>query len=375
MSAMLFDIVARQKWTDTAVCQLSDFTLRPAGRIPTSNLIASPDWTLYTVDLATRQAVFVELPPGSDIADAAFIYIQRYRTARRAALLPFDDFIAASASIAPAAGIAFLYSTGRCGSTLASRILAQLPEVWSLSEPDSFSILAPARNELARADIVDLLRAATRWTCRPPKGRSPEVIVIKPRSEATLIAEAFRSALPEVHSLFMYRDLIGFANSSFKFAQRVLGQDAFFAEAEVWRPIWPYLMVGTPISMLEQWFPPDHGIVRWEEFSTLMWMLRIDGYLSALRRGMRFTAIHYADLNANRRAETARLLAGCGISERHVEKAMAGFAEDSHQGANTSNTTPARSLEPEERQRALNLLARLGRRDYLTERLPNSAPV
>ena len=369
MSVDLMEITARSKGGPADLSAISDFTLRPAGQILEADLLRSPDWTLYCLDLPSKQALFVELPPGTDLSEAAFAYSHQFTGARRAALMPFDQFIATSHAIAPRSELAFLFSTGRCGSTLASRIFAQLPEVWSLSEPDYLTNLALARLTLAPDEMAALVRAATMWTCRPPNGRTPETIVIKPRSEAVLIATACRQAFPDSRNVFLYRDLLGYANSCFKFGQRIIGPELFFAE-EAWRGTWDFLMAGTPISILTECFAPDHGPIDWAEFLTLVWDLRIDGYLRALRQGMVFTAIHYHDLNTYRAKETGPLLQACGIPLRHLDQAMTAFGEDSHKGNPGANAAPARAMNAEETARAVSLLAMLGKRDYVDGRLP-----
>ena len=370
MDLELFEITARNKHHDVALSEFGDFELSRTGRITETEVLNSPDWTLYCLDLDTRRAMLLELPEGSDLSQATFVFARQFADARRAALMPFDRLIATARAIKPPAHLAFLFSTARCGSTLASRIFAQIPEVWSLSEPEYLTNIAVGRRSLGRGETAELVRAATLWTCRPPRGRTPETIVIKPRSEAILVAEACHMAFPDSRSVFMYRDLIGFANSLFRFVQRVDGPDRFFGEKETWRPFWNMVMVGAPIDLLDDVFPPDHGPVGFEEFATLMWDLRIDGYLRALRRGMDFTAIHYEDLNQDRANETARLLAGCGVSVGELERAMAGFIEDSHKGSFAANAIPARGMNADEAARATSLLARLGRRDYVDARLP-----
>jgi len=371
MSADLMKITARSKDMSASLSAISDFSLRPSGQISQSDLLGSPDWTLYCMDIPSKQALFVELPPGTDLSEAAFAYSHQFTAARRAALMPFDQFIETSDTITPPARLAFLFSTGRCGSTLASRIFARVPEVWSLSEPDYLTNLAVARLTLAADEITELIRAATLWTCRPPEGRTPETIVIKPRSEPVLIANVCQRAFPDSRNVFMYRDHLGYTNSCFKFAQRVMGPEDFFAE-DAWRALWDFVMVGLPISYLEEWFAPDHGPIDWAEFLTLMWGLRIDGYLRALRQGMTFTAIHYHDLNTDRVEETGRLLQACGISTQHLDQAMTAFAEDSQKGSVGASVTPARPLNAEETARAVALLALMGKRDYLAGRLPDS---
>ena len=124
------------------------------------------------------------------------------------------------------------------------------------------------------------------------------------------------------------------------------------------------------MSQLEEWFAPDHRADRLEKFTHCCGYLRIDSYLRALRRGMDFTAIHYEDLSRDRAEQTQRLLSGCGVPTRYLDRAMAGFIEDSHKGSIGANTVPARPMNAVELERAMSLLARLGKRDYVEERLP-----
>lgn len=372
MTADLFIINGRRKGVVFLPSEIADFDLMPCGQIGIEDLLGSPGWTLYALDLTLGKAVLVEMPEGSDLSTAAFVFRDQYDHGRRVATIDLDSFVAASSAVRPLANLSFLFSIGRCGSTLASRIFAQLPGVWSLSEPDYLTDIARARWKLGRADLLSLVRAATLWTCRPPKGYVPDTIVIKPRGEATLIAELCQEAFPQSQNVFMYRDLLGWANSLSKFEQRIIDPAVVLSDGEYWRDVWDFLMVGTPIGFLEACFTPDHGPIIGPEFHALMWDLRIEGYLSALRRGMKLNAIHYDDLTAKRTTETARLLAGCGVSTAHLDLAMRAFQEDSHKGSVTGNETPAVSLSPERRTRAAALLARLGKRDYVDTRLPNS---
>lgn len=117
-------------------------------------------------------------------------------------------------------------------------------------------------------------------------------MVIKPRSEAVLIAAACHAAFPVSRNLFLYRDLLGYADSCFRFAQRVL-PGPIRAEEESWRGVpWDILMVGLPETALSEWFAPGHGPISWAEVLTLVWDLRIGAYLRALRQGMDFAALH-----------------------------------------------------------------------------------
>ena len=192
-----------------------DFTLVPAGA-SRSDLATNPGLDARaTPDL-------VEMPAGSDLSAVPFVFAAQYQHGTRAAVVGFDDLIAGSALIAPPPQLSFLFSTGRCGSTLASRIFAELPGVWSLSEPDFLSNIAIQHQLADRATLVSLVRAATLWMCRQPTGRTVDAVILKPRSEATLIAELCQEAFPQSRNVFMYRDLVGYANSLAKFEQRIM---------------------------------------------------------------------------------------------------------------------------------------------------------
>ncbi|WP_306258874.1 hypothetical protein [Pararhizobium sp. IMCC21322] len=371
MKADLFLINGPKKANAFHASGIDDFELSPKGQIEIDMLVASPDWTLYAVEPAKGKAMFVEMPEGSDLSNSVFVYQDQYDQGLRAAILDLDTFIEASQAIAPPNHLSFLFSTGRCGSTLASRIFTKLPDVWSLSEPDYLTNIAMARLKYPRAELVALVRAATLWTCRPPKGQAPTTIVIKPRSEATLIAELCQEAFPHAQNVFLYRSLLGWADSIGKLSQRAMDPALVYAETEFWRDWWDHVMAGQPLTTLEDYFPPDHGPILASEFFTLAWDLRIEGYLKALRRGMNFTAIHYADLNKNREQETARLLRGCGLSTDYLNLALEAFAVDSHKGSVSENETPAMPMPARQRARAAALLARMGKRDYVEARLPD----
>jgi hypothetical protein len=367
----LMSIKARSKQWAASAASFSDFDLQEAGSISADAVLLDAAWSLYALDLAANQAMFVRLPVGHDLTAAAFVYTDQFDLAQEVVVMPLDQFVALSKSIATPDRVSFLLSTGRCGSTLASRILAQVPDCFSLSEPDCFSHLVRHRFQFSAPETAELIRAATLWLCR---GAAPDqAIVIKPRSEAVLQAESYHQAFPEASMLFLYRDHLGFANSSFRFMQRVTGTIAPAEPEETWRPLWPFLMVGESDAILDDLFAPDHGPIGWEEFVTLMWDLRMEACLVAARRGVPFQAFHYTDLNSDRKAETLRLLLGCRLSEDSLPLALKAFEADSHKGSSTANSTPARGLSDQERARATALLRRLGKPDYLDTRLFRTA--
>ena len=368
MSAHLHDIAAKVKGNLFDLARSSDFTLGAPQEVPTEMVLSSPDWSLYTLDFSRDLAFFVELPPGSDLSEAVLAYKTQYEQAQRVITMPFDAMIALADTAPPLPKLAILFSTARCGSTLASKIMGQIPGVWSLSEPEYLTDITYARRNLDPALAKALILAGTRLICRPPLSRSVDTVVIKPRSEPIAIAEWIVQALPEAHYAFLYRDAEGFVNSVHKFLQRAVSED--YSEEEYWHSFWHFPLINGPLSLLDDYIGKSAAEVRSYEVHTLMWLLRIEGYLAALTQGIPMTPLHYRDLNEDRTEGTKALLKACGISQAHLDLALHGFDKDAHEGSASANATPAKSLTAAERAGVQAMLARLGRPDYRLTRLP-----
>jgi hypothetical protein len=69
-----FHIAARRKENAFLLASPDDFNLVPEGQIGVAELAASPDWTLYALDMARQQAVLVLMPPGTDLSTATFVF-------------------------------------------------------------------------------------------------------------------------------------------------------------------------------------------------------------------------------------------------------------------------------------------------------------
>ena len=74
MNVDLMEITARSKRWSADLSAIKNFSLRPAGQISEADVLRSSDWTLYCLDIPSRQALFVELPPSSDLSEVAFVY-------------------------------------------------------------------------------------------------------------------------------------------------------------------------------------------------------------------------------------------------------------------------------------------------------------
>jgi hypothetical protein len=142
-----------------------------------------------------------------DASKRAFFYQAQRDHATRAYLVPFPEFLSLATDLSKG-GIAldrvlFLQSTGRCGSTLLSKVVGNLAGIYSISEADVYtlvaSILAIHPDKLSKSKAVEVLRALTVFLVASIKKARPEtdVIAIKHRSFVTLIADLCRQAVPE----------------------------------------------------------------------------------------------------------------------------------------------------------------------------------
>jgi len=373
LTARLHDIVSRQKAFEVDFARLSDFSLGVPREVPEDMAVSSPDWVLYCLDFGQELAVFIELPPGTDLATPVFIHAMQFRQALRVITMPLNTVIALADKAPSLPELALIFNTGRCGSTLTSRILGKIPGVWSLSEPDYLTNIAFARRELDPERAKALIVAGTRLLCRPPLGMNVDTVVIKPRSELIAIAEWVVNTLPQARHVFLYRDAEGYANSLHQFLQRMMG-DAYW-QPGWWQAVYHFVSINGPASLLDDYIVKVSADVLNYEIHTMTWLLRIEGYLAALAQGVPFTALHYRDLNEDRPTGTRALLNACGIPETYLDLALHGFDNDAHEGSATGNATPSKSLSAEERSGIQAMLHRLGRTDYLNTRLPSQSAV
>ena len=185
-----------------AFSEVGDFELGPAGQISTFAFShhLSGHFIVWMRQHATQ--CLVELPEGTDLSQASFVYSQQYAEARRAALMPFDTFIAAASDIVPPLDYFPVFHRS-LRLDLGKPNLAQLPEVWSLSEPDYLTNIAVARMELGPGESAGTCPRGDALDLPPANGRSLETVVIKPRSEAVLAAEACHRAFPRIPQCFL----------------------------------------------------------------------------------------------------------------------------------------------------------------------------
>ncbi|WP_047249842.1 sulfotransferase family protein [Chromobacterium subtsugae] len=154
------------------------------------------------VDWRAERLRYSRWEDASPLSDAPFLYQRQRRQAAMLADIPFERL----PELGQAEGMTptFIFSIGRCGSTLLSRMLAAVGEQ-AVSEPDALTNIALVDNaEQGRqaAEAGELIVRSCVEALRRACGPSP---VIKLRAVCNLAAAAFVRALPNARYVFMFR--------------------------------------------------------------------------------------------------------------------------------------------------------------------------
>ena len=166
----------------------------------------------YAFDTDRQAFVFVSASyEAVDKSSRAFFYQGQRDVATRVFLIPAaqvdelaEKLINAQKDAVALDKVLLVQSTGRCGSTLLSRLLSTISGVYSLSEPDVFSSLLFGHScqpdNLPRPALLKHLRSAAILLVRSTRAfrqQPNEHIALKFRSFATLYSDAFRESIPE----------------------------------------------------------------------------------------------------------------------------------------------------------------------------------
>ncbi|XP_078604595.1 uncharacterized protein LOC144878162 isoform X2 [Branchiostoma floridae x Branchiostoma japonicum] len=180
---------------------------------------------VHSLDFDQRVLGLVKVKEGIDIISAPFIYQAQRENAEELLLLPFDVLPKVANALTGTQSVVkniFLYSTGRCGSTLMCKSMDVINDVQAVSEPDVFQVIVervctrtvPLTSD-DKEEIIMLLRCSVILLNFYFQQQEPSktVICYKFRSEVIFIADLLQKAALEAKTIFMYRDLPGFYDS------------------------------------------------------------------------------------------------------------------------------------------------------------------
>ena len=206
MIATCFEIIAKRRPNPVGPVDIKDFELRESGQIGANEILTNVHMSLYALDFENGRAVFVETSPETNLSQAPFYYQAQYENAVCVVTLPFESMIALAHSVTvDDSKLIFIHSMGRCGSTLASKIFAQVPGVINMSEPDALTQLVAARfmQPDKQGEVKMLLDASVRLLCKAP---AQTAWVIKGRSWVIELGDWLHELYPQTKKLDLYRE-------------------------------------------------------------------------------------------------------------------------------------------------------------------------
>ena len=356
MARTVYAISARSKDLVVMPAGFADFEMTPHGRMTDDQIVSDRNWTLYCMDCDRRAALLVELPAGHDLGSAAFAYVDQFELAQRAVIIPFQDLPDLAAKMPKPARLINLFNIGRCGSTLLSKIFANVAGVWSLSEPDAITNLSLARFQRDPREASALYSAALRLSFRPPAGRENDAFVVKFRSQSVFDIPAIATADPSAINLFLLREPEGWVNSFYRMSQSFGGETgpAPFADY-AWR--WHILSAGHAPETAAHYMDISGALVAPESFLCGIWRLKMDQFFRASEQGYTFECYSYDALNKTRRTTVAHLLNTVVGHQDDLDGALRAYETDSQSGTTVSSVSDAVPLSPTQRENVRATLA------------------
>jgi hypothetical protein len=332
MMATTFDIVDRQRERSFRLGDITGFHLRETGQVAAETILENPHITLYSLDFENRQAAFVETPADVNLSQAPFYYVAQYETARRVLTIPFGTMVQLAQSVTvDDERLIFIYSVGRCGSTLASQIFAQVPGVINVSEVDALTWLIVARNAKAHdeEDLVALLQATIRLLC---KTTAETAWVIKGRSFDIELGDWLHELYPQARNLFLYRHAETWLRSGLRaFDHHEFARPDEEHEAREKHGHEFLGLMAPAIARYDASRPLSHvGVL------ALMWLSVMERYVQYCNMGIEMLAIRYASWQSAPRETAEAMLDYCRCRPTDMTAVYEALNRDSQAGTRLS---------------------------------------
>ncbi|HRI66403.1 MAG TPA: hypothetical protein PK156_19275 [Polyangium sp.] len=328
-----FKILARERFQgDGMAVNRKDFTLFEEGKESDARLLTDPSLSLYCLDLSRREAVFVSLPPNSDLEAAPFYYEAQFAHALNAFTIDFDTFLSLSAPIPQPNKLILVHNIGRCGSTLLSRAFAQLDSCVSYSEPDCFTQIGHWRTVDDPRDSLwkSILTACMKFVFLDPIRLQPEVAIVKFRSGCVNLLDLFTELFPDAKHLFLYRDCSSWVASCLNIAER-RGLEHTQLRDEALQ----FFRYFTGRAMEQSTFPYDRlgESLRPAERFTVCWLVSMEHVLRFHQAfpGLLFP-VTYQELATSGEACLQRIFDYCELPRERLRDGVVSLTKDSQAG-------------------------------------------
>ncbi len=386
MSATVFEINGRFRPTPAAWVSVNDFELTAVDTIDPEVVMTSPNMSLYCLDHANRQFMFVETPNDVDLTQHPFFFQAQFKQAQRLIGVPYDVMHKMAAKRPfPDQKLILLYSVGRCGSTLLSETFNQLDGVVSLSEPDVFTDILKMREANGHfgkrpqsplsagcfdTELKQLLHSSLFALMKPLGGNGkrpfPSAWAIKFRSYCVELADLIYEVAPNATSLFMYRNAEDWARSTARAFQKLESEKGsvgtaverkWAQRAAMVRPWLPKKLFNRfdekagvlsqrMLTMRQRFFPliaeyvPQlrRGDLSRMEYITLEWLSAMHRYLELHKQGVPMLAFQYEALIEHPKPMLQAILEYCHLPTDDIDDLLTVFEHDSQRGTSLART-------------------------------------
>lgn len=325
MKAQVFDIVSRERPFPFNVVAADDFKLEEKGFVDAQEILENPNILLYCLDPKNQQALFVETPDAADILAAPFYYLSQFECASQVLKVSYKTLEQLADQVElDDQRLIFIYSMGRCGTTLTSSAFSQAEDVVSISEPDVITQLVQMRNFslVSEPAISALVRSCLRLTCKNQVNGHQPIWVIKFRSFVIEITDMLYAHFPQAKCLFLYRHVEPWGIS---FARAFGGNTAPTQEQLI--GFWTYSKL--LVKKLD-----DYKLASFDEINpglmiSLMWLNNMERCLERLNAGQPLLPVRYEDIKANPELVIRKIFDHCRVTVANMNNILDVFQRDS----------------------------------------------
>jgi hypothetical protein len=328
MIAAEFEIINKRRPDPVGSADIKDFELRECGQIDAGQILTNERISLYAFDFEAGQAVFVETAPPDQLSDAPFYYQAQYENTVRVMTLPIESMIGLAQSVPlDDSKLIFIHSMGRCGSTLAGRLLAQLPGVINMSEPDALTQLVIARflQPDKQVEMKMLLNATVRLLCKTPVQTA---WVIKGRSWVIELGDWLHELYPQAKNLYLYREAGSWIRSNLN---AFVSDEDRTPERERQLEIEVRGWMKFLVPSIARHDPDQHLTAT--GLTTLMWLDNMERYMNLHKAGMEMLAIPYSSWELDPLRTALSMLEYCGHRPDDLSATEETLSKDSQAGS------------------------------------------
>jgi hypothetical protein len=326
MQAYEWIIDSKVKTSLFAIVSVDDFQIHIGETLDPHIVLEQPNISLYCLDHANRQMIFIETTPEVDLLRAPFYFIVQYEAAQRLIAVPYEALhaLADEVELDPERIILF-YSTGRCGSTLLSHVMNLNPSVVSFSEPDVFSQLVMQRTagQSSDAETAAPLRDSVLIMSANAQQQGLEYYAFKFRSYVLSVSDLLYQAIPEARILFMYRNALTWAYSF----SRAFGESTDEGFADRLDKYGFRYMIPSVNEYLK-----THTHMSWVEYVARMWVSTMQDTRWLQQHGAKVAHARFENLKAMPQVVIEPLLSHCGLPMPDPGKLAEVLAKDSQAG-------------------------------------------